>query len=232
MAMPVKTMPSRHDHAAPKFDGKPMSLSAFIDDINQLATACTLTDQDKIKWTVRYAPTDESELWEMQPSYATGDFQKELYALYPGSTGDRKYSVANLEALTEKQATLPMESSEQFGQYYHAFSKISSFLKKKDRLTDREISAQFILGFNYSFRIKVRAQLKAQKLTHHTDDPYTLAEISTAALFLLSCNQNFSVQTEPETPTVKRETFDASNFGFNQSNLSMAALAQELTKHM
>jgi hypothetical protein len=191
MSTPPKTMPSRHDRAAPKFDGKPSSLSAFLDDINQLATACSLTDRDKIKWTIRYAPSDESELWEMQPSYDNGtwvDFEKELYALYPGSTGDRKYSVANLEMLTEKQASVTMESSEQFGQYYRAFSKIATFLRKKDRLTDREISAQFILGFNYSFRVKVHVQLKAQKPTHHTDDPYTLQEISAAALFLLSCN--------------------------------------------
>ncbi|KIM37972.1 hypothetical protein M413DRAFT_30618 [Hebeloma cylindrosporum] len=235
MATPVKTMPSRHDRAAPKFDGKPKSLEAFLDDINQLSTACSLTNAEKIKWTVHYAPADESELWKMQPNYIAEkweEFQKELYALYPGSTRDRIYSVVNLKALTEKQATLPMVSSEQFGEYYHTFCKVAFFLKKKDQLSDREISAQFILGFIYPFRVKVRAQLKAQKPTHHTDDPYTLKEISDIALFLLSCNQNFAVLTEPEVPTVKREIFDASNFSFKNSNISMETLAQELLKHM
>ena len=231
----TKTMPSRHDRAAPKFDGKPSSLDAFIDDICQLAEACALADEDKIKWTVRYAPSEDAELWEMQAHYETDnweEFKKEIYALYPGSTGDRKYSVANLETLTEKQATIPMESSEEFGRYYRAFSKISTFLKKKNKLTDREISAQFIQGLSYSFRVKVRAQLKAQSPTHHTDDPYPLTDISKAALFLLSCNQG-NEGSEPDiTPTVKRETFDASNFSVNQSNISMTALAQELVKHM
>ncbi|KIM45760.1 hypothetical protein M413DRAFT_7873 [Hebeloma cylindrosporum] len=105
-----------------------------------MATATkTMLNEEKIKWTVQYAPTDESELWKMQPNYATGrwdEFQKEIYALYPGSAGDHIYSVANLEALTEKQAILPMESSEQFGEYYRAFCRIAFFLKKKKRLSD------------------------------------------------------------------------------------------------
>jgi len=85
----VKTIPSRHDRAAPKFDEKPSSLAAFIDDISQLAAAspaCALTNQDKIKWTVRYAPSEESELWEMQASYENrtwAEFEKDLYGLYP-----------------------------------------------------------------------------------------------------------------------------------------------------
>ena len=89
-----KSMPSRHDRSAPKFDGKPSSLSAFLDDISQLAAACELNEKDKIRWTVRYAPGEKSELWEMLPAYKTEkweDFEKQLYALYPGSTGDRKY---------------------------------------------------------------------------------------------------------------------------------------------
>ena len=120
--------------------------------------ACALSDQDKIKWTVHYAPSEDAELWEMQTNYETGnweEFKKEIHALYLGSTADRKYLVANLEALTEKQATIPMETSEEFGRYYQAFSKVATFLKKKDKLTNHEISTQFILGLSYSFRVKV-----------------------------------------------------------------------------
>ena len=89
MANIAKTMPSQHDHAAPKFDGKPSSLTAFIDDLSQLTAACALSDQDKIKWTVCYAPSEDAKLWEMQATYETGnweEFKKEIDALYPGST--------------------------------------------------------------------------------------------------------------------------------------------------
>ena len=47
--MVTKTMLSQHDHAAPKFDRKTSSLDAFINDISQLAAACTLSEGDKIK---------------------------------------------------------------------------------------------------------------------------------------------------------------------------------------
>ena len=52
---------------------------------------------------------------------------------------------------------------------------------------------------------------------------------------MLSCNQSDKIEPQPEpTPTIKRETFDASNIaqGFNPANFSMAVFAQELIKHM
>ena len=55
------------------------------------------------------------------------NFKDDLQALYPGSSGDRKFLVANLELLTDKQVTLPMENVIQFGEYYRAFAKVLTF---------------------------------------------------------------------------------------------------------
>jgi hypothetical protein len=100
-------MPGRNHPSAPKFDGKPASLWIFLDEIELQAEICGITKKQMIEWTIRYAPSAERELWEIQESVGTGNwetFKAELYDLYPGSTGERKYSVANLTSLVEKQA--------------------------------------------------------------------------------------------------------------------------------
>jgi hypothetical protein len=65
------TMPNRSHHSAPRFDGKSISLSLFLDDIEQLAEACGLSQKNKIKWTIRYSPSMDRELWELQDSVET-----------------------------------------------------------------------------------------------------------------------------------------------------------------
>lgn len=101
-AIPKSKMPSRSHHSAPKFDGKPASLSPFLDEVEQLGESCALSSKHTIKWAVRYAPNDKRELWQMQEAVGTDDweqFKKEIFELYPGSTGERKYSIANLQTL-------------------------------------------------------------------------------------------------------------------------------------
>ena len=184
-------MPTCNHHSAPKFDGKPASLSPFLDEVEQLAQGCGLTPKQHIEWAVHYSPNDERELWQLQSAVGTDDwekFKKELFELYPGSTGERKYSIANLQTLIEKQATADIADAEEFGVYRRSFLTVATYLKNKARLTDREISIYFLKGLEQSFRDKVQGQLKAENPTHHSDDPYTLTEISMAALFVLSCD--------------------------------------------
>ena len=217
---------------APKFDGKPASLALFLDEIEQLADACGLTPKQTIDWTVRYAPNEEYELWEMQTSVGSSNwsqFKKELCDLYPGSTGERKYSIANLKALTEKQANSDIHNAEDFGTYKRAFLTISAFLKKKDRLSDREISVYFIEGMNSAFRSKVQGQLRAENPLHHTDDPYSLEKISSAALFVLSCSDNVVKEKSP-TSSIKKAHFDASNL--IGSNNDMSTLVAEVIRQL
>ena len=229
---PVSKMPSRSHHSAPKFDSKPASLSPFLDEVEQLAASCALSPKQTIEWAVRYAPNDERELWQMQEAVGTEDweqFKKEIFELYPGSTGERKYSIANLQTLIEKQALENIEDSDDFGTYRRTFLTVATYLKKKSRLTDREISIYFLQGLAPSFREKVQAQLKAENPTHHSDDPYTLSEISTAALFVLSCDHDGYTHREVSPTPIKRETFDMSK-GYDKLNIN--AIAEEVAKRI
>lgn len=232
LAPPTIKMPGRNHHSAPKFDGKPASLSPFLDEVEQLADSCGLNPKQKIEWVIRYAPSEERELWQMQESVGSENwvsFKKELFELYPGSTGERKYSIANLQSLIEKQSMIKIKDADHFGVYRRSFLTVATYLKNKSRLTEREISIYFLQGLQLPFRDKVQAQLKAENPKHHSDDPYSLAEISTAALFILSCDHtDYTTKEEPSVP-VKRETFDLSS---TYNGLNLASLADEVAKRI
>ena len=70
-------------------------------------------------------------------------------------------------------------------------------------VTEREVSIDFLKGFEYTFRIKVR---KAENPTHHTDNPWTLDQISKVALFILLCSGDEFQNTTPhfEMPEAPR----------------------------
>ena len=81
---------------------------------------------ETIKWTIRYSPSIDKKLWEMQESVKTEDWEKfkeEVYDLYPGSKGENRYSLATLQAFIDKQTSFTIQEAEDYGTYYHSFSK-------------------------------------------------------------------------------------------------------------
>ena len=70
----------------------------------------------------------------MQESVGTANwdqFKKELFELYPGSTGERKYSIANLQSLIEKQAASRIGDAKDFVEYKRMFLTVATYLKRK-----------------------------------------------------------------------------------------------------
>ncbi|PPQ82280.1 hypothetical protein CVT26_013954 [Gymnopilus dilepis] len=178
-------MPNVHHPSAPKFDGKAISLASYLDEVEQLARNHKLSVQETIQWAIRYLSPEEQQLWKALPSSKGSDweaFKKELFDCYPGASEERRYTISNLEALVEKQAEFKISNSEQFGIYYRSFFVMSTYLKDQGKINDREMSRLFLQGLHSSFRKQVRDQLYAENPKHHTDDPFTLAEIRAAAL--------------------------------------------------
>ena len=136
--------------------------------------------------------------------------------------------------MIEKQAAGAIQNAEDFGLYRRLFLTIAAFLKKKDRLSDREISVYFMEGLDGSFRAKVQSQLKAEKPKHHSDDPYTLPQISEAALFVLSCSYGSTMkESEPTMPSIKKEHFDMSNLDSKyMGNANLSTLVSEIVKQL
>jgi len=195
-------MPYRNDPVAPKFDGKPTSLSRFLDDIDWAAKQSQLSGRETIQWTIYYAPRDDVVLWKMQESANSNDwdtFQAELHALYPGLMSDRIYTINRLETLITEHAKLTYHTFHDLGQFYREFLKIGTTLKHMDRQTDRELSAHFLHGFDSAFRSKVIDQLRRQNPTLSPEvNIYSVPEIFEVALYILDCevhdSQEFQVQ--------------------------------------
>ena len=92
-------------------------------------------------------------------------FKAELFELYLGSTGERKYFIANLQTLIDRQALAAIMDADDFGAYRRNFLTVVTYLKKKTRLTEQKISIYFLQGLEPSFRDKVQGQLKAKNPT-------------------------------------------------------------------
>ncbi|KDR76726.1 hypothetical protein GALMADRAFT_67170, partial [Galerina marginata CBS 339.88] len=181
-------MPYKRDPRAPKFDGKPASLVPFLEEIKHLADTCALSVSSCIKWTLIYAPQDDRELWELLDSAKGSNwdaFVKEIYSYYPEAISDRRYSLYDLETLSENQSLIPITDLNVFGEYYRSFLRISKYLEQKKRISDREIQFYFMNGLHCTLRTQVRDQLRLENPRHHPDDPYSLEEIYKAALFAL-----------------------------------------------
>ncbi|PPR05448.1 hypothetical protein CVT26_011323 [Gymnopilus dilepis] len=198
-------MPNVHHPSAPKFDGRSVSLSSYLDEVEQLARNNNLSIQQTIQWSIRYLRPEEQQLWKALPSSKGNDwttFKKELFECYPGAEEKCRYTISTLEALVEKQSELRITDSEQFGIYFRSFYAISAYLQDQKKLNEREIGRFFIQGLHPSFRKQIRDQLHAEDPTHHPDDPFSLAEIRSAALFILSCHQGSQSSSPISSPTI------------------------------
>ncbi|KAF8813520.1 hypothetical protein BYT27DRAFT_7220427 [Phlegmacium glaucopus] len=182
----AKTMSGRNHSAAPKFDGDPETLTEFLDEIEQLAGEHKLSAKQTIEWTIRYAPSDQRRLWQLK-SAKTEDweqFKNELYELYPES----------LETMVNKQTSCKIASAKEFGTYQRSFLSIAEYLKSESKLSEREINSLFIKGLEKTFKTEVMAQLKAENPWHRAGDPYSIKEVASAAIYILTSDPSRRVE--------------------------------------
>ena len=58
-------MPARGHSTAPTFDGDTLNLIHFFNEVDVLGTEAGLTDEAKIRQSLRYARSKEYKLWTM-----------------------------------------------------------------------------------------------------------------------------------------------------------------------
>ncbi|KAG2101829.1 uncharacterized protein F5147DRAFT_561148, partial [Suillus discolor] len=181
-------MPLCGTDTAPKFDGTATRLLTYLEDADLLGDHASLDAESRIKATIRYAPVEESETWEMLDKAKGKDWKKfynALKLLYPGCEGDRHYTQNNLENLCKEQSRIPIRTHDEFGTYYRSFLKLSKFLMMNKRLAELERDRLFLDGIHETANTTICRRLEIKMIDHHPDEPYPMDQVYTAAVFLL-----------------------------------------------
>ena len=85
----------------------------------------------------RHVDVDTTELWETLTEYADvtktyEEFKTAVYALYPGSDEERKWSVADMDKLVGERMRIGIISLGDLGEYYQQFLAITKFLISRE----------------------------------------------------------------------------------------------------
>lgn len=222
-------MPVRGERTAPKFAAdQPRELGRYFEDLTDLFTHCAITDHAaKKKYAVRYLDVDSAELWSSLESF-TGpqtfvEFTRDVYALYPGSENDRKWSIADVDKLVGEQLRLGIMTASDLGTFHRAFLTITTFLVSKGRMSGTEQSRAFIRGFQPELWKRVQTRLELKFPDRYPDDPLDLADILEAAKFVLhSPVHNYSLvdkreQSPSQDQSLKKEDLSAILNAFAQT---------------
>lgn len=163
----------------------------FFDEIDIFSNSCGLTPAEKIQHTLWYLEWKEYETWKSHPSaqgHNWDDFKQEIFALYPGADEDQKYTLVDLEILTDRQAQDPMHSCYQFREYYQSFVTISDWLILHGEISRREHDTIFFSGFDTTMWEKLTSHLRLKNPDHPLHQPWNMEDVAEAAQFFLSSN--------------------------------------------
>ncbi|KAF7327261.1 Integrase catalytic domain-containing protein [Mycena kentingensis (nom. inval.)] len=215
--MAAVPLPARGSHSAPKFDpAKPEELRRYFQDVEFALESAQITPTAaKKKAATRYLPVADAELLEGLDEYTDvtktyEEFKKAALALYAGNDDEHLHTLRDWDALLGSTARLGIQSQKDLLTFYRDFSRISTFLLSKNRLSETERSHAFLRALQpASLQLAVRQRLQIVRPNVHVDDPYTLTDLYDAAKFALAgtaSTQNYSVPLGVTAkPTVKRD---------------------------
>ncbi|KAG2115648.1 hypothetical protein BD769DRAFT_1672989 [Suillus cothurnatus] len=169
-------MPFHGTDRAPKFDGTTDNLTEFIDVYEQLADKAGLQGLDRIKGL----PEAQESNYDV--------FMKEIKVMYPGWDGKRRYTPADLQALTREYAQKPMFSGQELSAYLRVFRKIMQPLLNEDRIGEAERDHIFMEGIPSEVQAPIRMRLMIKHPDHYPHDPYPFMQVYAAGQFILPAN--------------------------------------------
>jgi hypothetical protein len=201
--MAVPRFPFRGSREAPTFDGTPITVNRYFQDIDQLFDNLGIAnpaDASRIQKATYYLDPLTADLWEsiltIGGATTWNEFKDAIRALYPGSDRSRLYSVRDLDNTVLHFATNGVYTRADLGEYCREFRRISNYLRSQNRIDDGACNRLFIQGFGDATRRRIESRLLFTLPDHHPDDPYPEDVVRAAAHFLLSAT---SITANPIT---------------------------------
>ena len=149
--MPLADLPGHGERSTPTFDDTRLEeLPHFFDNLELLLGQHNVVDEQEHKQAVLHYLSFQTEtLWKMAESWADQtksyqEFQEEIFKLYPGSLGNRTYTMQDLDLLLGHYARVSILTSADLGEYHRKFLLITWYLISKGHLSTLE-QHQFFL---------------------------------------------------------------------------------------
>jgi hypothetical protein len=201
MNNPLANLPARGERAAPTFDDtQPEELERYFSDLQAILDRHQIVDDQQCKLAaLKYLKFRTESLWKTTDAWVDqtktyDEFKAEVFKLYPGASGDRTYTMQDLDRIVGQYARIGIKTAADLGEYYRQFILISRYLISRNRLSTQEQSRTFLRGFQPHVEAAVRHRLQLKFIDHHPDDPYNFADIYEAASYVLT-------GTNPPAPT-------------------------------
>ncbi|KAI0731037.1 hypothetical protein C8Q76DRAFT_834033 [Earliella scabrosa] len=191
---PPPALPLPRSAKAPSFDPLyPQTINRFFDDLEFIFERSQVPDVDRKRFTGRYVPYEVEELWTSLPEWSPkssvtfSEFRAAVVSLYPEVRAERKFVYRDLLRLVESSQDQDIETLQEYGEFYRAFYRISSYLRQKDELGLAEQGRLFARSFpiNSRFRRQLSRRLRLKFPDRHLTDTFSLAELHDAAVFVL-----------------------------------------------
>jgi hypothetical protein len=221
------------ERAAPTFDdSQPEELARYFSDLELLFTLHTVVDrQERKQAALRYVSVRTESLWKTTEAWADQtktyeEFKAEVFKFYPGSSGDRTYSLQDLDILVRHYARTGVATSADLGEYHHQFLLISRYLVSKSRIATQEQSRMFLHGLPPHLEARVRQRLQAKFIDHFPNDPYPLSNIYNAASYVLMCGTTSAAAPHPSAPNPSVPAADSTSTKLEALTTAIASLGQ------
>ena len=206
--MPLANMPARGERAAPTFDeAMPEDLERYFTELEFLMHRHNIIDEeDRKRAAIRYLKVRTEMLWKSTAAWKDAtktfaEFKAEVIRLYPGATGDRTYTMQDLDLLIGRYARSGILHGLELGDYYREFLLITRYLIDRNRMSTQEQSRAFLRGLPQALGARTMHRLEQKFIDHYPDEPYPLADIYDAVSHVLMGSASISLaQTQTQAP--------------------------------